>query len=51
MAPQSLLMTMTGFVTSLPVYMNKAAETTDPVERLKLVMTSAFSWFYYNSSF
>ena len=31
--------------------MNKAASTTDPVERMKLVMTSNFSWQFYNQLF
>lgn len=45
-------MTMTGFATTMPLFMNKAAATTnDPVERLKLVMTANFSWFFYNSMF
>ena len=51
MAPQSMLMTMTGFATTLPIFMNKAAKTEDPLERLKLVMTANFSWFFYITMF
>mmetsp|Transcript_186 Transcript_186/g.330 ORF Transcript_186/g.330 Transcript_186/m.330 type:complete len:134 (+) Transcript_186:160-561(+) len=51
MSAQSMLMTMTGFASTMPVYFNRAAKTTDPVERLKLVMTCNFSWFVYNSVF
>ena len=52
MSPRTMLMTMTGFATTLPVYMNKAAATTnDPVERLRLVMSANFSWFFYNYMF
>ena len=51
MAPQSMLMCMIGFGTTLPVYMNRAAVTEDPLERLKLVMSANFSWFFYNSIF
>ena len=39
MDSQSMLMTMVGFATTLPVYMNRAAKTSDPVERMKLVMS------------
>ena len=31
--------------------MNRAATITDPVERMKLVMTSNFSWYLYNQVF
>ena len=51
MSPQSVLMQTTGFATTLPVYMNRAATITDPVERMKLVMTSNFSWYLYNQVF
>ena len=51
MSPQTLLMTMCGFATTLPVYMNRAAQTTDPVERIKLVMAANFSWRFHNSTF
>ena len=44
-------MQTTGFATTLPVYMNRAATITDPVERMKLVMTSNFSWYLYNQVF
>ena len=44
-------MTMTGFATTLPIFMNKAAATDDPIERMKLVMTANFSWFIYNYMF
>ena len=46
-----MLMTMAAFQTTLPVYFNRAAKTTDPVERLKLVMTGNFAWFIYNHTF
>ena len=51
MSPQSVLMQTTGFATTLPIYMNRAATITDPVERMKLVMTSNFSWYLYNQVF
>ena len=51
MAPQSLLMQCTGFITTLPVLMNKAVITTDPIERMKLVMSANFSWYFYNQIF
>ena len=44
MAPQSALMTQTLFITTFPVYLNRASKTEDPVERMKLFMTAAFSW-------
>ena len=52
MQAQSSLMQCTAFASTLPIYMNKAANTTsDPVERMKLVMTSNFSWQFYNQLF
>ena len=51
MAPQSMLMTMCGFATTMPVYFNRAAKTSDPLERLKLTIAGNFSWFVYNSIF
>lgn len=51
MAPQTLLMTMLGYATTMPVYLNRAANTSDPVERMKLLMASNFSWLFYNSIF
>lgn len=39
---------MSGFATTLPVYMRLAAETDDPVERMKLTMAANFSWFMKN---
>ena len=51
MAPQSMLMTSSGFMTTMPVYFNRAADTTDPIERMKLVIAGNFSWFIYNSMF
>ena len=46
-----MLMTMCGFATTMPVYFNRAAKTSDPLERLKLVIAGNFSWFVYNSIF
>lgn len=51
MSPRSMLMTMTGFATTLPVYMNKAAMASDPIERMKLVMSANFSWNFYGHIF
>jgi len=51
MAPQSQLQAQCGFITTFPVQMNKAAMTSDPVERLKLVMTSNFNWNFYCQQF
>ena len=51
MSPQTMLMQMTYFGTTLPIYMNKAAMTEDPVERMKYVMCANFSWFFYNRVF
>ena len=48
MCPQSMLMRMTGFASTLPIFMRRAAETDDPVERLKLVMSCNISWFMLN---
>jgi len=39
---------MTDFATTLPVYMMRAAKTSDPIERMKLVMSANFSWFMLN---
>ena len=46
-----MLMKFVGCATSMPMYMNKAAATTDPVERLKLVMTHNFCWMNYEHQF
>lgn len=48
MGAESMLMTMSGFATTLPIYMYRAAICEDPVERLKLVMSANFSWFMLN---
>ena len=31
--------------------MNRASKTSDPVERMKLVMSANFSWYFYNAIF
>ena len=34
-----------------PIFINKAAETEDPVERVKLFVTAVISSFYYMNMF
>lgn len=51
MSPQSMLMKMTNFSVTWPIYMTKAALTDDPVERMKYVMSANFSWFFYEQVF
>lgn len=51
MVPQSMLMSMSVFATTFPIYMTRAAKTTDPLERMKLVMACNFCWFTYNQFF
>ena len=46
-----MLVTYANLANTFPVYLNKASTTTDPVERLKLVMTANFSYFFYAQRF
>ena len=46
-----MLVTYANITNTFPVYLNKASKTTDPVERLKLVMTANFSYFFYAQRF
>ena len=46
-----MLMNSAGFLTTVPIYFNRAAETSDPVERMKLLITGNFAWFVYMSMF
>ena len=42
-----MLMKLADFSVMLPIYMNKAALSEDPVERMKYTMCANLSWFYY----
>ena len=47
MTPQTMLVKLSDFTVMLPIYMTKAANCTDPVERMKYVMCANIAWFYY----
>ena len=51
MMPQSTLMSLGKNFDTAPVLIRRAANSTDPIERLKLVMTSAFSQTFYSNQF
>ena len=46
MCPKSILETMATIAGVYPIYMNHAAQTNDPVERMKLVMTTSIAFLY-----
>ena len=46
MCPKSILHAVGSIATVFPYYLNAAAVTTDPVERLKLVMVSSIAFIY-----
>lgn len=46
MCPKSLLEAMSTITGVYPVYMNAAALTNDPIERMKLVMASSIAFLY-----
>lgn len=46
MCPKSIMEAMALIAMSSPVYLNAAALTTDPVERMKLVMTSTLAYIF-----
>jgi hypothetical protein len=46
MCPKSLLEAMSTITGVYPTYMNAAALTTDPIERMKLVMASSIAFLY-----
>lgn len=51
MAPVSTLELMPTLQSTMPIYLNRAAMTTDPVERMKLVITHSISFFYKEKIF
>ena len=46
-----MLVKLSDFSVMLPIYMTKAANCEDPVERMKYVMCANVSWFYYMQIF
>lgn len=46
MSPESILFMIATMSIHSPLYMNAAALTTDPVQRMKLVMTTSLSFLY-----
>jgi len=51
MIPKSTLETSVHYTCLFPLYLNKAAASNDPLERLKLVTVSCLSSFFYTNSF
>jgi len=51
MAPVSTLELMPTLQSTMPIYLNRAAMTSDPVERMKLVISHSISFFYKEKIF
>ena len=51
MTSQSQLMMISNSIASMPVYFTRAAKTSDPVERMKLVIAGSFCWVHYFHDF
>jgi len=46
MAPISVLELLPTSISCFSIYMNKAAQVSDPLERMKLIMASSISFMY-----
>ena len=51
MSPESMLVTMSDMASTMPLYMNRAAQSTEPVERMKHFMCAKLSYFFYAHQF
>lgn len=51
MSPESTLISLTKFQSSLPVYLAAANASEDPLERMKLTMAANFCWYFYEYAF
>ena len=51
MSPQTFLQVQHQMTSTMPAYFYKANESSDPIERMKLVMAQSVSWYAYEHVF